>query len=50
MDINRQDFYTSEKRSSTSLYTLKNDNGMEVEIIEFGATVKSIKLPDGKGG
>lgn len=30
-------------------FTLKNDKGMEVEIIELGAIVKSIKVPDKNG-
>lgn len=30
-------------------YTLKNDQGMEVEIITYGATVQSIKVPDKNG-
>ncbi len=31
-----------------SLYTLKNSNGMEVAITNYGATVVSIKVPDKK--
>ncbi|MBO7425981.1 MAG: galactose mutarotase [Clostridiales bacterium] len=36
--------------SGMTLYTLVNDNGMEVELIELGATIVSIKIPtkDGK--
>ena len=36
--------------SGLTIYTLVNDNGMEVELIELGATIVSIKLPtkDGK--
>jgi aldose 1-epimerase len=31
------------------LYTLKNRNGMEVKIINFGGTVVSVKVPDRNG-
>lgn len=30
-------------------YTLKNENGMEVEFINYGATIKSIKIPTKNG-
>lgn len=34
---------------SIKLYTLKNDNGVEIKIINYGATVTSIKVPDSNG-
>jgi aldose 1-epimerase len=39
---------TSDGRAAT-LYTLTNKQGMQVAITNFGATVVSIKVPDGKG-
>ena len=38
---------TELKPSGMTLYTLVNDNGMEVELIELGATIVSIKIPKG---
>ncbi|MDD6194116.1 MAG: galactose mutarotase [Lachnospiraceae bacterium] len=32
-----------------SIYTLENENGMEVSFLDFGANVRSIVVPDAKG-
>ncbi|MFI3286452.1 MAG: aldose epimerase family protein [Rikenellaceae bacterium] len=32
---------------NVSLYTLSNDNGMEVKVMDYGATITSVLLPDG---
>lgn len=32
---------------NVSLYTFVNDNGMEVKVMDYGATITSIILPDG---
>lgn len=32
------------------MYTLENANGMRAEIIDYGAVLVSLKVPDGKGG
>ena len=31
------------------LFTLKNDNGVEVKIMNYGATITSIQIPDKDG-
>ena len=40
---------TELKPSGLTLYTLVNDNGVEVELIELGATIVSIKIPTKDG-
>ncbi len=32
---------------NVTLYTLVNDNGMEVKVMDYGATITSVTLPDG---
>ena len=32
-----------------SIYTLENENGMEVSFLDFGANVRYILVPDAKG-
>ena len=41
-----------EKRNETDLVsiTLTNRNGMEVRLLNLGATITSVSVPDGKGG
>ena len=40
---------TIDDTKSTKLYTLKNSNGMEVCITNFGARIVSIMVPDKNG-
>ena len=47
--LNPADFQTTIGDKQTALYTLKNDNGMEVCITNFGARVVSIMVPDRDG-
>ncbi len=42
-------FGTLEDGQQIIIYTLTNNNGMSVEVINFGAIVKSIKVPDKMG-
>ncbi len=37
------------KGSPVTLYRLSNDNGMEVDVIDYGLTVTSIRIPNGDG-
>lgn len=56
-NFNNKDNYMIEKRffgsvdmdKEISLFTLKNKNGMKVEISNYGAAVVSIKVPDKNG-
>jgi len=44
--LNPQDFVFVQDGDTTALYTLKNKNGMEVCITNFGARIVSIMVPD----
>ncbi len=46
MNVTKKDFGITIDGNPVSLFLLKNNNGMEVEIIEYGAIVKSIKTLD----
>ncbi|SNR31047.1 aldose 1-epimerase [Lutibacter agarilyticus] len=48
MNINKTDFgvFNDEK---TEIYTLKNNNGVEVKITNYGATITSLIVPNSKG-
>lgn len=43
-------FGTLEDGSIVQQYTLRNKKGMEVRLIEYGATLTAIQIPNGKGG
>jgi aldose 1-epimerase len=47
--INEDAFKGTHKGKSTALYTLKNRNGMVVQITNFGAKIVSIFVPDRNG-
>lgn len=49
MEILKDGFGTLKNGETVNSYTLKNGKGMEVEIIEFGAIVSRIKVPDKNG-
>lgn len=42
-------FGKSPEGKTIELFTLKNDKGMEVSVMNWGATIVSIKAPDAKG-
>jgi aldose 1-epimerase len=46
MEIEKTSFGTLPQGKLIDAYTLKNDHGMEVGIITYGATVTSIRVPD----
>lgn len=48
-DLNPQNFVSEVKGESTKLFTLKNANGMEVCITNFGGRIVSIMVPDKNG-
>jgi len=47
--INEDGFKGSHKGKPTALYTLKNSNGMVVQITNFGGKIVSLYAPDRKG-
>ena len=44
--LDPQNFVADVKGKPTSLYTLKNSNGMEVCVTNFGGRIVSIMVPD----
>ncbi|MFC1764257.1 aldose epimerase family protein [Planctomycetota bacterium] len=49
MDIIQSSFGTTPVGEQVDLYTLTNANGLELGIITWGGTCKSLKVPDRKG-
>ncbi|MBJ2173574.1 galactose mutarotase [Aureibaculum sp. A20] len=49
MTINKSKYGTTPDGISIDCFTLKNKNGVEVEIINYGGIIKSIKVPNKKG-
>ena len=49
VEIEKKIFGKTQDNENVYAFTLKNSNGMEIEIIEFGAIVSSIKTPDKNG-
>jgi len=47
--LNPQDFEVQVDSKECHLYTLKNDNGMEVCVTNFGARIVSVMVPDKDG-
>lgn len=47
--LNPADFVTTVDDKTTALYTLKNANGMEVCITNFGGRIVSVMAPDRNG-
>ena len=49
LNVHKTFFGKLENGNQVFLYTLKNDNGMEVKITNYGGIVTSIKVPDKDG-
>lgn len=49
MNISKQPFGKMPDGSAVNLYTLTNDNGMEVKITNYGGTIVSLVVPDQHG-
>jgi aldose 1-epimerase len=47
--INHESFGTSLDGKPVEIYTLRNENGMEVRIMTYGGIIQSIKVPDKNG-
>lgn len=45
----RKERFGSVEGMEITLYTLVNDNGVEVSVMNYGATVTSVLLPVGNG-
>ncbi|WP_111706216.1 aldose epimerase family protein [Lutibacter citreus] len=48
MNINKSDFGAL-KGEKINIYTLKNNNGVEVKVTNYGATITSLIVPNSKG-
>ena len=47
--LNRDDFRSEDDGKKTDLFVLKNDNGMEVCVTNFGGRIVSVMVPDRDG-
>ncbi len=47
--INKQAFGTARDGKSVELYTLKNQQGMEVRVMTYGGTIVALRVPDKQG-
>ncbi|QOY89324.1 aldose epimerase family protein [Paludibaculum fermentans] len=47
--VTTQEFGKTEKGEVVNLYTLRNRNGVEIAIINYGARVVTLKTPDARG-
>lgn len=47
--IQKEDFGTTPDGETVELYTLRNNSGMEVDIITYGGRITSLKVPDKDG-
>ncbi len=47
--IQKEEFGKTAAGETVNLYTIKNANGIELKVTEFGATLVSLKLPDKNG-
>lgn len=48
-NLTEKPFAVLEDGRTASLYTMQNDNGMQVSVTNFGGTIVSIKVPDRNG-
>lgn len=49
MQIRREEFGKTQKGEKVFLYTLSNDSGVKVKIMNYGATITAIETPDRDG-
>jgi len=47
--IQKEEFGKTADGTTVNLYTIKNANGLEIKVSEFGATLVSLKVPDREG-
>lgn len=48
MKIKKCEFNTNEKKEDVSIYTIENQKGNYVELLDYGATIHSVVLDSGK--
>jgi len=46
MVVSQEAFGKTESGEEVIKYTIKNSNGLELDVISFGATLVSLKCPD----
>lgn len=49
MNITYRQFGRTKKGQNVTLFTMKNSGGMEVEVLDYGCTIRAIRIP-GKSG
>ena len=49
MGIIEKFYGTTKNNEEVNMYTIKNNSDMEVDIINYGATIVSIRVPDKNG-
>lgn len=49
VQVQRTDFGTTESGEPIDLFTLNNANGMQVQVMTYGATLVSVRVPDREG-
>ena len=49
MEIKKNHFGTTSKGEEVTLYTLKNSNGISLDIISYGGIITNINFPDKNG-
>ncbi len=47
--VEKEEFGKTSNGETVNIYTIKNSNGMELKVSEFGATLASLKVPDRDG-
>ncbi|MBQ2595810.1 MAG: galactose-1-epimerase, partial [Bacteroidaceae bacterium] len=47
--LKREDFQATVQGKETDLYTLRNENGVEVSITNYGGAIVAIMVPDKRG-
>lgn len=47
--IIREPFGTTQKGESVSIFTMQNENGMTVRVLDYGCTIQSLTVPDKSG-
>ncbi|MBO4288705.1 MAG: galactose-1-epimerase, partial [Lachnospiraceae bacterium] len=50
MKITKEPFGTLKDGTAVTRYTMENEHGMKVSVLDYGATVQSILVPNEQGG